>query len=86
MIDIEAMSAALSPTREGLAAAGFSLSLAEANGRLQMTVVAGEGACEDCLVPKSLFRQMATDEIRDGGLTPVEIDIAYPIDARRAKS
>ena len=83
MIDLNAMSAALEPTRKGLEAAGFSLSLAEHDGRLRLTVVAGENACEDCLVPKSLFRQMATDEICDAGMEPAELEIVYPLDARR---
>lgn len=86
MIDLEAASAALEPTRKGLEAAGFSLSLSERDGRLRLTVVAGGSACEDCLVPKSLFKQLATDEIREGGLKPVELEILYPVDSRRAQS
>ena len=86
MIDIDAMSAALEPTRSGLDAAGFDLVLAEHEGCLRMTVVARETACEDCLVPKSLFRQMANDEISVAGLPVVDLDIRYPIDARRQPS
>lgn len=83
MIDIPAMSAALEPTRQGLDAAGFGMTLAEKEGRLQVTVIPLETACEDCLVPKSLFRQMACDEIQEAGLEVVEMDILYPIDVRR---
>lgn len=82
-LDLPALHAALQPTRTGLEVAGFQLALQEVGGRLQMKVTAGEGACEDCLVPKSLFRQMANDEIRQAGLSPVELDVLYPIDARR---
>ena len=84
MIDLEAVKAALTPTRKGLEAAGFDLAIAELGGRLRLTVVAGEGACEDCLVPKLMFKKMAADEIREGGLDPGDLDIAYPIDARRS--
>jgi hypothetical protein len=35
-------------------------------------------------VPKSLFRQMADDEVREAGLVPVEMEVLYPLDARRA--
>jgi hypothetical protein len=63
MIDLDAMSAALEPTRKGLEAAGFQLAIAEVEGRLQLKVIAAPEACEDCLVPKSLFRRMADDEI-----------------------
>jgi hypothetical protein len=86
MIDLAAIGAALEPTRKGLDAAGFSLSLADQAGRLCLTVSAGEAACEDCLVPKSLFRQMANDEIREAGLAPVDLEIVYPIDSRRKQS
>ena len=86
MIDLDAMSAALEPTRKGLDAAGFDLALAEQQGRLRLTVIARDTACEDCLVPKSLFKQMANDEIREGGLDPVDLEILYPIDARPKQS
>lgn len=84
MIDLAALGTALAPTRDGLEAAGFELLLTDSDGRLRMTVVAAEGACEDCLVPKSLFRQMAGDEIAEAGLAPVgEIEVVYPADARK---
>lgn len=82
-IDLAAMSAALEPTRAGLDAAGFDLAIADAGGKLQLKVSARPQACEDCLVPKSLFRQMASDEVREAGLEAVEMEILYPLDARR---
>jgi hypothetical protein len=81
-IDIAAMTAALEPTRKGLEAAGFELALDDAQGKLRITVKAGAEACEDCLVPKSLFRQMADDEIREAGLPKTELEILYPLDSR----
>jgi hypothetical protein len=83
-IDIDAMSAALAPTRVGLDAAGFDLVILDAGGKLQLKVAARPEACEDCLVPKSLFRRMAADEIREAGLDSIEMEILYPIDARRS--
>ena len=82
-IDIDAVSAALTPTREGLDAAGFDLAIQVAGGGILLKVSARPKACEDCLVPKSLFRQMANDEIREAGLNPIDMEIMYPIDARR---
>jgi len=82
-IDIDAVSAALTPTREGLDAAGFDLAIQVAGGGILLKVSARPTACEDCLVPKSLFRQMADDEIREAGLNPIDMEIMYPIDARR---
>lgn len=75
---------ALRPTREGLEAAGFGFEVSEVGGRLRLKVIAGAGACEDCLVPKSLFREMAATEIREAGLPEPDLDIVYPIDERRS--
>lgn len=83
-IDLSSAHDALEPTRKGLEAAGFTLALVVNGPRLQLKVVPGGGACEDCLVPKSLFRQMAADELRDAGLPVPELEVLYPIDARRA--
>jgi hypothetical protein len=83
-IDVSALSAALQPTRTGLDAAGFDVAFTDAGGKLQIRISARPEACEDCLVPKSLFRQMANDEVKDAGLEPVEMEILYPLDARRA--
>ncbi|MGI4815442.1 MAG: hypothetical protein ACRYG5_02760 [Janthinobacterium lividum] len=86
MIDLDAMREALTPTRNGLDAAGFALSLEEQGNHLRLTVIAGTAACEDCLVPKSLFRQMVSDEIGAAGLAPVELEIVYPLDTRRNRA
>jgi hypothetical protein len=83
-IDIDAVSAALTPTRVGLDAAGFDLVILDAGGKLQIKVSARPEACEECLVPKSLFRRMADDEIQEAGLDSVDMEILYPIDARRS--
>lgn len=83
-IDLAALSAALEPTRKGLEAAGFELALQAVDDHLQLQVIALPGACEDCLVPKQLFRRMASDEVKDAGLAPVDMEILYPIDGRRA--
>ena len=83
-LNVDALSQALEPTRLGLEAAGFELALGEEQGRLRLTVIAGKDACEDCLVPKSLFKQMADDEILAAGLPKVDLDIVYPLDSRRA--
>lgn len=83
-LDVTNLAKALEPTRKGLDAAGFDLELADADGKLRMLVRARAGACEDCLVPKSMFRRMAADEIKEAGLPQPELDVVYPLDARRA--
>jgi hypothetical protein len=82
-MDVEAIGTALAATREGLDAAGFSLDLGERDGCLLVTVSAKVGACEECLVPKSLFLQMVRDEIADSGTRVDRIDVVYPVDQRR---
>lgn len=71
---------ALVATFEGLDAAGYSLDLAVEGTTLAMTVVAREGACEDCLVPKPLFIQMVTDELHEGGHRFDAVSASYPKD------
>jgi hypothetical protein len=81
-MNLQAIGDSLAATREGLEVAGFTLRLAEHNGRLSLTVGANEGACEECLVPKSLFLQMVRDEIAAGGEKVDSIDVAYPVDQK----
>lgn len=83
MIDVDAARKALKPTQMGLEAAGFSLALEERDGKLRLTIAAGAGACEDCLIPKSTMRTIVTDEMRAAGLSPLDLDLVYPIDQRR---
>ena len=45
--------------------------------RVALTVSPGADACEDCLVPKDVFRGIASHQLGiDGDL----IDITYPVD------
>jgi len=79
-MNLEAISASLTATREGLDAGHFSLDVAERDGRLLLTVGARPEACAECLVPKSLFLQMVRDEIAEGCLEVGAIDVVYPED------
>jgi len=79
-MNLEAISASLAATREGLDAGHFSLEVTERDGRLLLTVGAKPEACAECLVPKSLFLQMVRDEIAEGGLEVGAIDLVYPLD------
>jgi hypothetical protein len=60
-----------------LAADGYHLVVAENGHRVALTVSPGPDACEDCLVPKDVFRGIASHQLGiDGDL----IDISYPVD------
>ncbi len=60
-----------------LAADGYRLAVEENGHRVALTVSPGPDACEDCLVPKDVFRGIAAHHLGvDGGL----IDVTYPVD------
>jgi hypothetical protein len=60
-----------------LAADGYNLAVEEAGHRVALTVSPGPDACEDCLVPKDVFRGIAAHQL---GIEGDLIDITYPVD------
>ena len=50
------MTASSSEISATLAADGYHLQIAEAGGRVRVTITAGPEACADCLVPENLMR------------------------------
>jgi hypothetical protein len=60
-----------------LEADGYHLAIDEVDSRISAVITAGPDACEDCLVPKDLFRGMLSHEI---GVEPGQIDVTYPVD------
>jgi hypothetical protein len=60
-----------------LAADGYNLAVEENGQRVALTVSPGPDACEDCLVPKDVFRGIASHQL---GLEGELIDITYPAD------
>ena len=67
-IDLTAVAAAISGTREGLAASGYQIDCNEQTGRLVFTVRALADACEECLVPKPIFTSILRQELGEGEL------------------
>ena len=63
--------------RSALEADGYGLAIEEVDSRISATITAGPEACEDCLVPKDLFRGMLSHEI---GVDEKLIDVTYPVD------
>lgn len=70
--------AALAPMADMLAADGYGLALSGDDARLRIEVVPGPDACEECLVPQSIFQSIATKYLQEKGLTP-EVEIVYPV-------
>jgi hypothetical protein len=60
-----------------LAADGYLLAVEEVGHRVALTVSPGPEACEDCLVPKDVFRGIAAHQL---GIEGDLIDITYPAD------
>lgn len=75
---------ALHQTIEGLEVAGFDLDVNIEGDRLGMKVVPTAAACEDCLVPKTMFIQMVTDELTEGGHHFAAVDVSYPADLKNS--
>jgi hypothetical protein len=50
-----------------------------AGGRLHLSVVALENACEECLVPREIMARAIADSLRDPTVT--EIRLRYPGEA-----
>jgi len=60
-----------------LEADGYNLAVEEVGHRVALTVSPGPDACEDCLVPKDVFRGIAAHQL---GIEGDLIDITYPVD------
>jgi len=58
-----------------LAADGYHLQIAEAGGRVRVTITAGPEACADCLVPENLMRGILGQAL---GVSGDSIDLTYP--------
>ncbi len=80
-LDLNAIDGAVAGSREGLAASGYALDIAEQGDALRVTVRALDGACEDCLVPKPVFAEILRRELSDAGLAVPGIHVVYPAEA-----
>ena len=69
------MTASSSEISATLAADGYHLQIAEAGGRVRVTITAGPEACADCLVPENLMRGILGQAL---GVSGDSIDLTYP--------
>lgn len=70
--------AGLRTMRAALEADGYLLDVTEDGERLDARISAGPGACEDCLVPKTIMRAMLQQAL---GVPEQSIDLRYPGEA-----
>lgn len=69
---------ALSGLRSTLAADDYRMAVAEAGDNVEVTITAGPAACEDCLVPKPIMRNILHAAL---GVPEDSIVLVYPGDA-----
>ncbi len=63
--------------RDTLQTDGYDLRVDKLSaGRLELSVVALDGACEECLVPKRLMEKMIANSLTDSAVK--EIKLRYP--------
>jgi Fe-S cluster biogenesis protein NfuA len=74
---------ALEKMRTMLAADGYALDVRVSDGRLDLSVRATDGACEDCLVPKPVLRDIVVQMLGREGVSTEASDVVltYPADA-----
>jgi hypothetical protein len=69
---------ALAGLRSTLEADDYRMALAETGDRVEVTITAGPAACEDCLVPKPIMRNILHAAL---GVPEDAIVLKYPADA-----
>lgn len=78
---VDSAVSALQPFSSGLAADGYSLEVSLPHGDgLQVEIVAGPDACDDCLIPKEMFAAMISTTLDSQGLAFGELTLVYPGD------
>jgi hypothetical protein len=77
-LDIQQARERLQPAFDILQADGYDLEVAEAEGVLDLTIVAGPSACVDCLVPEPLMLSMLQDMLDPTGKAPPPVRLTYP--------
>jgi hypothetical protein len=73
-----ALSAVLEPVSAALAADGYNLTAVLESGALRVEIAAGPEACEDCLVPKAMMRDMIQSVLHDAGVEAATLELTYP--------
>ncbi|HHX75088.1 MAG TPA: hypothetical protein GX699_09320 [Firmicutes bacterium] len=72
---------ALSGIKESLSYEGYDLLYREReDGVIDIQILAGPDACEDCLVPKPILENMIRRELDEHGVTYTAINLQTPKD------
>lgn len=76
--DLAAADDAITETRKGLEASGFSVTCAQNDGVLTVSIAAGPDACAECLVPRPVLQSIIGNELAGRGVQVGGIEIVYP--------
>jgi hypothetical protein len=68
---------ALAGLRSTLEADDYRMAVTESGGSVEVTITAGPAACEDCLVPKPIMRNILHAAL---GVPEDAIVLRYPVD------
>lgn len=75
---LEELDGQLGDLKEGLSSDGYDLTLAPGAGEtMRVQISAREGACEDCLIPKSMFLDYVVSAL-DGQVPREQVELFYP--------
>lgn len=78
---VNGLDAALEPVLLTLRADGYDGRYEQLEGRLLLEIVAGEGACENCLSSKEIMRRVVESSLQRAGYD-LAVDLRYPTDPR----
>jgi hypothetical protein len=78
VIDVSAVDAAISETRKGLEASGFSVACVGRGDILTVSILAGPDACAECLVPKAVLESIIGGELAGQGIEVRSVEVVYP--------
>jgi hypothetical protein len=81
MVAMEDIEAALEPMVSALKADGYLAQMKlPSDDLLFFEIVAGPGACEDCLIPKSMMAEMLGSSLQKAGAGSLQVELVYPVE------
>ena len=87
MVNVAAIESALTPISGALEADGYEMAVSlPSEDLLRVQISAGPGACEDCLISRSMMQSMIETALQGAGLPVPPLDVVYPVEAPGASS
>jgi hypothetical protein len=67
----------LQPLIQALGADGYSVQTSATDGRVEFKIIAGENACEECLIPPAILQPMVNQLLVNAGRSE-SVELRYP--------